>query len=238
MNKLAIISGTSGLIGMQLLHELLKGSTYDTVISVGRRTLALKHDKLIQLEVDFKEIINLDWESKLRDADLGGIVFPIVQAIKDKKVDIHAFCALGTTIKAAGSKEKFYMVDHDFVFNFAKWVFELGAKRFMYVSAMSANPQSKIYYNSVKGEIEEDLKVIHFDYLGIFQPSLLLGSRSEFRLGEEVAKILSKPISWLKILNSIRPIYDYKVAKAMIFHANEAKNVKVEVVQSKEMQAF
>lgn len=238
MKKLAIISGTSGLIGMQLLHELLKGSTYDTVISVGRRTLALKHEKLIQLEVDFKEIINLDWESKLREADLGGIIFPTIQSIKDKKVDIHAFCALGTTIKTAGSKEKFYMVDHDFVFNFGKWVFQLGANRFLFVSAMSADPQAKIYYNKVKGDIEEDLKIIHFDYLGIFQPSLLLGSRSEFRLGEEVAKILSKPLSWMKVLNKIRPIYDYKVARAMIFHANEPKQVKLEVIQSKEMQNF
>ncbi|MFD2034595.1 oxidoreductase [Belliella marina] len=238
MKKIALLSGTSGLIGMQLLHQLIKDNTYDLIISVGRRTLALKHEKLVQLEGGFKDIAQWDWETKLRKTDLGGVYFPLVQAIKDKKVDIHAYSSLGTTIKAAGSKEKFYQVDHDFVYNFAKWSHGIGASRLLFVSALGADPQSSVYYNSVKGETEEDLKTIPFDYLGIFQPSLLLGTRNEFRFGEEVAKILMKPLSWLKIMNKYRPIHDHQVAKAMIFHANQPKQVKVEVIPSKEMQKF
>lgn len=238
MRKIAILSGTSGLIGMQLLHQLLKNASYDVIISLGRRALALKHEKLIQLVVDFHDLRNFDWEEQLRTADLGGIYFPIVQAIKESKAEIHMYSSIGTTIKNAGSKEKFYKVDHDFVIEFAKWGKKVGACKMLYVSALGADPQSSVFYNKVKGETEEDLKALSFDYLGLFQPSLLLGSRSEFRLGEEVAKILMKPLKWLRIWKRYQPIHDYAVAKAMIYHANEPKQVKVQVIPSKEMQDF
>jgi uncharacterized protein YbjT (DUF2867 family) len=103
---------------------------------------------------------------------------------------------------------------------------------------MGANPQSSVFYNKVKGEVEEDLKVIPFDYLGLFQPSLLVGNRKEFRFGEEVAKILTKPLVWLKLGKSFRPINDNQVAKAMIHHGNQTKSVKVETISSKNMQDF
>lgn len=238
MNKIAFLSGTSGLIGMQLLHQLINDGSYDCVISVGRRGLALKHDKLVQIKGNMEDLINWDLEEKLREEDIGGLMFPLIEAIKSQEIEIHAFCSLGTTIKTAGSKDRFFQVDHDFVLNFAKWTKSFGTKRFLYVSAIGADPQSKVFYNRVKGETEEDLKVIPFDYLGIFQPSLLLGNRKEFRLGEEAAKILMMPLVWLKLAKSIRPIYDRQVAKAMIYHANQVKSVKVEVIPSKEMQRF
>lgn len=238
MKKIAFLAGTSGLIGMQLLHQLIQDPSYDTIVSVGRRKLALKHQKLVQVEGDFKEIKKWNLEEKLRSEDIGGVYFPLIDAFRTKSVEMHAFCSLGTTIKAAGSKEKFYQVDHDYVIHFAKWVKELGASRFMYVSAMGADPQSSVFYNKVKGEVEEDLKIFPFEYLGLFEPSLLLGNRNEFRLGEEVAKIITKPLVWLKLAKKYRPIHDYQVAKAMIAHANQHKTVKVEVISSKEMQNF
>ncbi|MFD2203449.1 oxidoreductase [Shivajiella indica] len=238
MKKIAFLAGTSGLIGMQLLHQLIQDSTYDTIISVGRRKLALKHQKLVQIEGEMAKIKEWDLEAKLRSEDLGGMMFPLVEAIENKSSEMHAFCTLGTTIKSAGSKEKFYEVDHDFVLNFAGWVQKIGVTNFLYVSALGADPQSAVFYNKVKGEVEEDLKVIPFDYLGLFRPSLLMGQRKEFRFGEEVAKIFMKPLIWFKLAKKYRPIYDYQVAKAMIFHANQTKSVKVEVVFSKDMQSF
>lgn len=238
MKKIAFLAGTSGLIGMQLLHQLLQDSSYDYLISVGRRKLALKHHKLVQVEGDFSKIRSWDIESKLREEDLGGVFFPLVDAINKKTCEMHAFCSLGTTIKVAGSKEKFQEIDHDYVVGFAAWTHALGVNKFLYVSAMGANPQSSVFYNKVKGETEEDLKVIPFDYLGLFQPSLLVGNRKEFRFGEEVAKILTKPLVWLKLGKSFRPINDNQVAKAMIHHANQTKPVKVEIISSKKMQDF
>ena len=238
MKKIAFLAGTSGLIGMQLLHQLLQDSSYDYLISVGRRKLALKHHKLVQVEGDFSKIRSWDIESKLREEDLGGVFFPLVDAINKKTCEMHAFCSLGTTIKVAGSKEKFHEIDHDYVIGFAAWTHALGVNKFLYVSAMGANPQSSVFYNKVKGETEEDLKVIPFDYLGLFQPSLLVGNRKEFRFGEEVAKILTKPLVWLKLGKSFRPINDNQVAKAMIHHANQSKPVKVEIISSQKMLDF
>lgn len=238
MKKIALLSGTSGMIGTQLLHCLIQDKSYDTIISVGRRTLALKHEKLVQVGMDMAKIRSMDLEAKLRESDLGGVYFPLIAALKNQSLEIHAFCALGTTIKVAGSKEKFHEIDHDFVLNFGFWANGLGAKKFLYVSALGANPQSSTFYNKVKGEVEEDLKVISFSYLGLFQPSLLLGNRQEFRVGEEIAKIITKPLAWLKVLKKIRPIHDYQVAKAMVFHSNQSKSVKVEVISSKSMQDF
>jgi hypothetical protein len=220
---------------MQLLHQLIQDTSYDILISIGRRKLALKHHKLVQVEGDFDKIRNLDLDSKLRESDIGGDNFQLLAALKDKKPEIHAFCALGTTIKKAGSQEKFYKVDHDYVMNFAYWTKSLGATKFLYVSAMGADSQASVYYNKVKGEVEEDLKTIPFDYLGLFQPSLLLGNRKEFRFGEEAAKILTKPLVWLKLFDKFRPIHDHKgKSRGHLFQRN-AKNL-IWLLSSKESQ--
>ena len=213
---IALISGTSGLIGMQLLHQLLRNPAYSYVISVGRRSLALKHEKLLQIDGDLPKLTTWAWEDKINAQSLGGAYHTLVLALQEKKVTVHAFCSLGTTIKQVGSKDKFYAVDHDLVLEFASWSKKLGASKFFYVSAMGANPQSSIFYNQVKGKTEEDLKAIGFPYLGLFRPSLLLGARHEFRFGEQVATFFMMPLSWLKLGKNIRPIRDHVVAKSLV----------------------
>lgn len=238
MKKIALLAGTSGLIGMQLFHQLAQDGQYDVIISVGRRSLALKHPKLVQITGDFTQAKNWDLEEMLRKEDIGGIMFPIVDAIQSKKAELHAFCSLGTTIKSAGSQAKFREIDHDYVINFALWAHQIGVSKFLYVSAIGADPMSGTFYSKVKGEVEEDLKVIPFDYLGLFRPSLLLGNRKEFRFGEEMAKIFSKPLVWFKMVKKYRPIYDHQVAKAMIHFANQPTRVKVEVIPNQTMLDF
>ncbi|WP_296705547.1 NAD-dependent epimerase/dehydratase family protein [Algoriphagus sp.] len=232
--KIAIISGASGMVGMQLLHQLLK--EYDDVISVGRRILALKHDKLVQLEGDMSKINTWDWEHLLVSKSLGGEKNGLKEAILEKKAEIHAFSSLGTTIKQAGSKDRFYQIDHDLVIEFAKWTKSLGASKFLYVSSSGASSDSSIFYSQTKGKTEEDLKAVGFDFLGLFRPSLLLGNRSEFRLGEQIATIVMKPLVWLKLFKNIRPIYDYQVAKGMVKKALELNSKSVEIVSSGQLQ--
>ncbi|MFL0681918.1 MAG: oxidoreductase [Algoriphagus aquaeductus] len=234
--KIAILSGTSGLVGMQLLHQLMKSAQYDFILSVGRRKLALKHNKLIQIDGDLFKLSSWDWESKIRSESLGGEYNNLLEAIKEKLAEIHAYSSLGTTIKVAGSKEKFYTIDHDLVIGFAAWVKKLGASKFLYVSAMGADATSAIFYNKVKGETEEDLKAFQFSYLGLFRPSLLLGNRHEFRFGEQVASIVMKPLVWLKLAKNIRPIYDHQVAKAMVKTALSSHSSSVEILSSGQMQ--
>ncbi len=234
--NIALISGTSGLVGMQLLHQLLQGSSYDYVLSVGRRKLSLKHAKLIQIDGDLFKLDSWNWQEQVKSQALGGEFHAFLDSISDKKATIHAFSSLGTTIKLAGSKEKFYAVDHDLVIGFAKWAKKIGASKFLYVSALGADSKSSVFYNKVKGQTEDDLKALEFEYLGLFRPSLLLGNRSEFRMGELVAAVLMKPLVWLKLAKNIRPIYDYQVAKAMVKKANSSSAAPVEIVPSGEMQ--
>jgi uncharacterized protein YbjT (DUF2867 family) len=234
--NIALISGTSGLVGMQLLHQLLQGQSYDYVVSVGRRKLALKHGTLIQIEGDLFKLNSWDWDEMIKAQSLGGEFNGLIDAILEKSAVIHAFSSLGTTIKVAGSKEKFYAVDHDLVIGFAAWAKKLGASKFLYVSAMGANATSSIFYNKVKGETENDLKSIQFDYLGLFRPSLLLGNRSEFRMGELIATVVMKPLVWINLAKNIRPIYDYQVAKSMVIKATSAGSNPLEIVLSGQMQ--
>ncbi len=234
--KIALISGASGLVGKEILHQLFKSKDYDYVLSIGRRKLAIKHQKLVQIEGDMAQIASWDWESKITSQSLSGEYFPLIESLNEKKAEVHAFSSLGTTIKQAGSKEKFFAIDHDMVIEFAKWAKTLGASKFLYVSSSGADADSSIFYSQTKGKTEEDLKAIGFTYVGLFRPSLLMGNRNEFRLGEQVAQILMKPLIWLKLFKNIRPIYDYQVAKALVKTAMAHKSNSAEIISSGEMQ--
>ncbi|MBT0811268.1 NAD-dependent epimerase/dehydratase family protein [Litoribacter ruber] len=238
LKRIAIVAGGSGLVGMQLLHQLFQHKEYDAVIAIGRRHLALKHPKLAQIEVDFAKLDRCDLVEGLRIDDFGGENQQIIEALENQSCEIHAFCSLGTTIKKAGSKDAFFKIDHDFVINFAKWTYKIGARKFLYVSAIGADQQSSFFYNKVKGQVEEDLKLIKFDYLGIFQPSILLGQRKEVRVGEDVGKVIMKAFTTVGLFRKYKPIQDSQVARAMIHHALKQPKLVVEYISSKAMQAL
>lgn len=234
--RIALISGASGLVGKAILHQLFKSEDYDYVLSVGRRKLAIKQQKLVQIEGDMEKIDIWDWEGKITSQSLSGEYFPLIDAMKKNTAEVHAFSSLGTTIQQAGSKEKFFAIDHDLVISFAKWTKTLGASKFLYVSSSGADAKSSIFYSQTKGKTENDLKAIGFGYVGLFRPSLLMGNRSEFRFGEQVAQVVMKPLIWLKLFKNIRPIYDYQVAKGMVKTALVQNLQLVEIISSGELQ--
>jgi len=160
----AWIAGASGLVGSELLSQLLAAPEYDRVVAFVRRPLALAHPKLVVLTVGFTKL---------------------EQAAGDLRCD-DAFCCLGTTKKAAGSREAFRAVDHVAVLAFAWAAQRGGAQRFFLVSALGADLDSRFFYNRVKGETEAALTVLGFSTLAIFRPSLLLG-RARPRRGERFA---------------------------------------------------
>ena len=235
MTKVALIAGSSGLVGMQLLHQLFQNPDYDWVISFGRRDLALKHTKLVQVTVDFNRLEVVNLQESIRLQNTGGQFQPLIKSLETGEATLSAFCSLGTTIKNAGSKEKFFQVDHDFVIGFARMVRHFGAKRFFYVSALGADADAAVFYNKVKGVVENDLKRMDFTYLGIFQPSLLLGERNENRLGEEVGKVLMKGLTFLGLFKKYKPIYGSQVAKAMLVKDREPTLSGNETFPSSEM---
>lgn len=193
----AFIAGASGLVGRSLLDQLLDASEYDRVVSLGRRELEeVSHPKLQQVIVDF--------------ASLDGVV-------ADQSCD-DAFCCLGTMIRQAGSREAFRAVDHAAVLAFAWAARRQGARRFFVVTALGADPESRVFYNRVKGETEVALQVLDFETLAIFRPSLLLGRRRDSRLGEQVMASmlwLAEPLL-LGSLRKYRSIRADVVARAML----------------------
>lgn len=173
---IAAIIGSTGLTGSCLVRYLLADSAITKVISVSRKSLDISDTKLT--EVLLSDLVELpSIESKIR-----GELY---------------FCCLGTTIKAAGSKENFERVDHAAVVAFAKIANGHNARSFTLVSAMGANASSMFFYNQVKGRTENDVKAIGFRSLIIFRPALLVGPRHEFRLAEIIATQTLVPISRL-----------------------------------------
>jgi uncharacterized protein YbjT (DUF2867 family) len=196
--KTAIVLGATGLIGKKVTEHLLKNDNYSTVIILVRKPLNINHPKLKQHIFNYDAIDN----TLLKGDDL--------------------FCCLGTTIKTAGSKEAFRKVDLDYVVNVAKASKVNGINHFAVISAMGANKNSTVFYNQIKGEMEESIKAVGFNSTYIIRPSLLLGDRKEFRFGELIGKFFMITLSFL-IPKKYRAIYDVQVAFATIHFMNQTE---------------
>lgn len=187
----AAIAGSTGFIGQHLLNLLKSDSSYTDVTVVSR--------KEISLPPKFNNLVG----------DIPELEFPAIDV---------AFCALGTTIATAGSKEAFYHVDHDLILHFARKAKASGAKTFVLVSSVGADAKSGTFYLKVKGETEEDLKQVGFESLIILRPSMLLGNRKEFRFGELIGKGAMTLLNPFMIggLTKYKGIQGETVAKAML----------------------
>ena len=165
MEKTAVIIGATGAVGKEILKEILADNFYNKVYILGRESIGKLGDeeRLTKIIVDF-ENLNFD-TSILKDADV--------------------FASLGTTIKIAGSKENQRKIDVDYTVNFSK-LCEGKVRSFNVVSAIGANSKSKNFYNSLKGELEDKLKVMNLGVLRIFQPSLLISKRDDKRFLEQM----------------------------------------------------
>jgi len=134
-------------------------------------------------------------------------------------------------MKKAGSKEAFIKVDHDLVVQIADKSKKVGVKKLVVVSSIGANPDSSNFYLNVKGKMEEAVKRIDFEYVGIVRPSMLLGDRKEFRFGEKIGIIVFSILNFIFIgpLRKYRGILASDVAKSMILLAlNGSGKVTVE----------
>jgi len=197
--KSALILGASGLVGSKLLPLLLNSDHYHKVIAVVRSPLLINHNKLLEKEIDF-DMPN--WEE----------IFPVD----------HVYCCLGTTIKKARSKDNFIKVDHDYPLAFAAAAKKWNASAFSVITAAGVSPESNFFYNHVKGKLEKNLKSLDLISTLVFRPSLLLGDREEFRLGEKVGIGFAKITSWITP-STYRAIHCKDVAKVML---SESLSVK------------
>jgi uncharacterized protein YbjT (DUF2867 family) len=191
-------------VGGHLVRELVGRPEYSHVTVLVRRKLDFAHPKLTQRVVDFDHL------------ETHGDAF----AVDD------VFCCLGTTIKKAGSQPAFRKVDFDYPLAMGRLAKAQGARRFLIVTAMGANAGSSIFYNRVKGEVENALAELGLPALLIFRPSLLLGERQEQRFGESVAAAVTKVINPLMVggLRKYRGIAGLTVARAMVAAADRASS--------------
>jgi uncharacterized protein YbjT (DUF2867 family) len=198
MNKkyTALITGATGLIGKSCLQQLVEHGSYTKIIVIGRSEPTIRSEKIYFIASDLTDLETLD----LRE-----------------NID-HVYCCLGTTIKKAGSRADFRKVDFDFVVATAQLGLQHNASVFGVVSAIGADKDSSFAYNRVKGEMEETVASIGYKTVHIFQPSLLVGKREEFRFGEKVAEFFMTLFGWLLVgkLRKYRKIKGSTVASCMI----------------------
>jgi uncharacterized protein YbjT (DUF2867 family) len=187
----AIVAGATGLVGGECLRRLLAERRYARVIAVARRDLGpeLKHRKLRVVVADFDRL----------------------DRVQEELRGDHVFCALGTTIRKAGSQARFRVVDHDYPLRLAELTRSNGAQHFSIVSALGASRGSPFFYSRVKGDVEAALREMGWPSLAIFRPSVIGGERAESRPAERLGERLLRfaPATW-------RPVAACDIAAAMI----------------------
>lgn len=202
-NKVAVLFGATGLIGNCCLRRLLVHQAYEKVISIGRSSLKASHPKLIHYEVDMSQTDN--FRHLMKGDDL--------------------IICLGTSMKKAGSRESFYEVDHDLVFNIAKTGSLQSMNQLIFVSVIGADSRALVYYFKVKGELENNVKRLPYWGIHIMRPSVLLRIREEQRPAEKMAGLFGKALHRLpgSIVADLAPIEADDVAKAMVQAAQSLK---------------
>ena len=207
-SRRALVAGATGLVGTEIVRLLLADPEVQRVTAVARRPLDERSPKLEARSVDFDRL------------DASADAFAVDQI----------FCALGTTIRQAGSREQFRRVDHDYPLAIARLGVERGARHFLIVTAIGADAGSRVFYNRVKGEVEDAIRALPYHSLTIVRPSLLLGDRRERRLGEEIGKRLG----WL-LPGRYRPVHSRDVAAALV-HAAQKDAPGVRIIESSEIR--
>jgi uncharacterized protein YbjT (DUF2867 family) len=207
----AVLAGATGLVGGECLTRLLASKRYRRVVVVTRRAL----------------------ESDGRRRKLESVVtdFDRLDEVATQLAGDHVFCALGTTIRKAGSQARFRVVDHDYPLRLAEITRRQGARHFSLVSALGASRSSPFFYSRVKGELEDDLRRMGWPSLAMFRPSVIAGERGESRplerLGERLLRLA--PATW-------RPVEAGDIAAAMVATALD-EPAGVRVVESRDIAA-
>ena len=204
MKNTAVIIGATGAVGKEILKEILGSEYYERIYVLGRNSISRlpEDDRLTKVVIDFE---NIRFDTSILD-------------------DRDVFAALGTTIKIAGSKENQRKIDVDYTVNFAK-LCEGKVRSFNVVSAIGAKSNSKNFYNSLKGELEDKLKEMNLGTLRIFQPSFLISRRDDNRFLEEIFMKVA-PIFQFVLKGKIKkysPIEVSLLGKVLVRFATENK---------------
>ncbi|WP_430406120.1 NAD(P)H-binding protein [Fluviicola sp.] len=190
------ISGASGLVGNEILIQLLNNSQIEKVLVLARNPLRFGHPKMQVVIVPFEQLDQLEVAEKI---DIG-------------------FCALGTTLRKAGSKSRQQEIDRDYVVSFSNFCKRTGVEKIGVVSSIGANEQSSNFYLRTKGEMEQGVARLEIPVTVFIRPSFLIGPRKEKRTGEKLIQgilFLISPLLFGKA-KKYRGIHVSKVAQKLI----------------------
>lgn len=206
MDKLhALVLGASGATGQELVRLLLADSNYDKVSIFVRREVDLHHEKLNIHVIDFSKLY------EYKDLLKGDVLFS----------------ALGTTLKDAGSKDKQYLVDYTYQYEFAKMASENGVDNYSLVSSLGANKNSLLFYPKIKGKLEESVQQLDFKSIQIFQPPNLIRQPELMRKGEKISVLIFKKLNSFGFLKSFNPLHVKDLAIKMIAESTSIQKDKV-----------
>jgi len=214
MKKLdAIILGATGATGQELVSRLLEDADFSSVSIFVRRKPEINHKKLTVYEIDFSKIE--DYKELIK----GDVLFS----------------CLGTTLKNAGSKDKQYLVDYTYQYEFAKTALGNGVSHYSLVSSAGANANTFFFYPKIKGELEEAVKKLPFKTIHIFQPPILIRQKNLIRAGEKIGIKIFKKLNSLGILKSQKPLPVSVLANRMINEIKGSRKKEIRVFSPKEL---
>ena len=211
--KTALIFGSSGLIGKNLLNQVINNSNYSKIKIFVRSSPDISDRKIEIIKTDFKYL----------------------EIIKNLITGDDCFFCIGTTKKNSPDKKEYRRIELDLPKQIAQISKSNNVKSFIFVSSGFADPKNSGDYLKFKGLVEEEIKSLNFEKIGILRPSFLLGKRKEKRLGEKIGISIFKFLSPLFVgpIKKMKPIHSEKVAKAMIQIANE--NIQQIIFESNEI---
>ncbi|MBP1838488.1 NAD(P)H-binding protein [Formosa algae] len=202
MGKTAIVLGATGLTGRNLLEKLLNDSDYSRIVLFSRSTCGIVDSKITEYLID---VFELDQYKSLFRADV-------------------VFCCIGTTQSKTPDKTIYHKIDYGIPVAAANLCAKNNINRFICISALGANSKSKVFYNRTKGEMEAVVLSLNLKYTYLLQPSLITGSRNEFRFGEAIGKVLMDVLSPLFIgkFKKYKPIPSKTIVSAMLWLADHS----------------
>jgi uncharacterized protein YbjT (DUF2867 family) len=210
----ALVVGATGLVGRECVRQLLAADDVERVVTLARRELPA-------------EVRALPGASRL---EAHVVDFDTLEASAPAFTVSTIFCALGTTIRQAGSQERFRQVDFDYPLAVARLGLARGARHFLLVSALGADASSRVFYSRVKGELESAVIALRYPSTTIVRPSLLVGERAEPRRGEEIGKRLA-----FLVPRRYKPVSGGAVAATLVRAAREARP-GVTIIESRDIR--